>query len=156
MDCSLQGFSVHRILQARILEWKAIPFSRGSSRPRDQIYVSCITGRFLTVWATQGKGIKYSHHIDEESRLKKKTTLTHSSKDWCMTYYPCVSESISLLFMSNSATSQTVAHQPLLSMEFFSKNTRVDSLSLIQGIFPTQGSNLGLLHCRQSLYLLSH
>ena len=34
-DCSLPGPSVHRILQARILEWVATPFSRGSSQPRD-------------------------------------------------------------------------------------------------------------------------
>ena len=40
MDCSLPGFSVHRILQARILEWIAIPFSRGFSQPRDQTLVS--------------------------------------------------------------------------------------------------------------------
>jgi len=35
MDCSLPGPSVHGILQARILEWVAVPFSRGSSQPRD-------------------------------------------------------------------------------------------------------------------------
>ena len=40
MDCSLPGFSVHGILQARILEWVTISFSRGSSRPRDQTQVS--------------------------------------------------------------------------------------------------------------------
>ena len=42
-----------RILQARILEWVALPFSRGSSQPRDQTQVSCIAGRFFTVWATR-------------------------------------------------------------------------------------------------------
>ena len=47
MDCSLPGFSVHGILQARILEWVAIPFSRGSSQPRDWIQVSCIVSRFF-------------------------------------------------------------------------------------------------------------
>ena len=52
MDYSPPGFSVHRILQARILEWIAIPFSRGSSLPRDRILVSCIAGRFFIVWAT--------------------------------------------------------------------------------------------------------
>ena len=44
MDCNLRGSSVHRILQAKILEWVAIPFSRGSSEPRDGTcvsYVSC-------------------------------------------------------------------------------------------------------------------
>ena len=46
------GSSVHGILQARILEWVAIPFSRGSPQPRDQAWVSCIAGRFFTIWAT--------------------------------------------------------------------------------------------------------
>ena len=41
--------SVHGIFQARILEWVAIAFSRGSSQPRDQTQVSCIAGRFLTI-----------------------------------------------------------------------------------------------------------
>ena len=53
MDCSLPGSSVHGILQARILEWVAFPFSRGSSQPKDRTQVSCIAGRFLTVWATR-------------------------------------------------------------------------------------------------------
>ena len=52
MDCSLPGFSVHRILQVRIVERDAIPFSRGSSQSRDQTWVSCIAGRFLTVRVT--------------------------------------------------------------------------------------------------------
>ena len=51
MDCSLPGSSVHGILQATILEWVAIPFSRGSFWPRDWTLVSCIAGRFFTVWA---------------------------------------------------------------------------------------------------------
>lgn len=49
MDCSLPGSSVHGFLQAGRLEWVAIPFFRGSSRPRDRTGVSCIAGRFLTV-----------------------------------------------------------------------------------------------------------
>ena len=46
VDYSLPGFSVHGILQVRILVQVAIPFSRGSSPPRDQTWVSCIAGRF--------------------------------------------------------------------------------------------------------------
>ena len=53
MDCSPPGSSVHGILQARILEWVAIPLSRGSSWPRDQIQVFLIAGRFFTIWATR-------------------------------------------------------------------------------------------------------
>ena len=53
MGCSLPGFSVRGILQPKILEWVVIPFSRGSSQPRDQTQVFCITGRFFTIWATR-------------------------------------------------------------------------------------------------------
>ena len=53
MDCSPPGSSVHGILQARILEWVAIPFSRRSSLPRDWTWVSPIAGRFFTTWANR-------------------------------------------------------------------------------------------------------
>ena len=58
-DCSLPGSSVHGIFQARVLEWVAISFSRGSSWPRDWTQVSHIAGRHFTIWATPGqiKGI---------------------------------------------------------------------------------------------------
>ena len=48
VDCSLLGSSLHGILQARILEWVAISFSRGVSQPRDQTQVSRIGGRCFT------------------------------------------------------------------------------------------------------------
>ena len=51
--CSSPGSSVHGILQARILEWVAIPSSRKSFQPRNQTQVSCIAGEFFTVWATK-------------------------------------------------------------------------------------------------------
>ena len=53
MDCSPPGSSTHGIFQARVLEWVAIAFSRGSSQPRDQTQLSCITGRRFTIWATR-------------------------------------------------------------------------------------------------------
>ena len=46
--CDPLDYRVHGILQARILEWVAFPFSRGSSQPRDRTQVSCIAGRFFT------------------------------------------------------------------------------------------------------------
>ena len=46
--CDPMDYIVHGILQARILEWVAFPFSRGSSQPRDRTQVSHIAGRFLT------------------------------------------------------------------------------------------------------------
>ena len=53
MDYRPPGYSVLGILQAGILEWVAIPFSRRSSRPRDRIQVSYTAGRFFTIWATR-------------------------------------------------------------------------------------------------------
>ena len=52
-DCDLPGSSVHGIFQARVLEWVAVCFSRGSSQPRDQTWVSRIVGRCFTIWATR-------------------------------------------------------------------------------------------------------
>ena len=53
MDFSPPGSSVHGISQARVLEWIAISFFRGSSQPRDQTWISCIASRFFTDWATR-------------------------------------------------------------------------------------------------------
>ena len=50
--CNPMDYTVHGILQARTLEWVAIPFSRGSSQPSDWIQVSHIADRFFTSWAT--------------------------------------------------------------------------------------------------------
>ena len=60
-DCSLPDSSVHGFLQARILEWVAIPFSRGSSWPRNQTQVSWIAGRFFTIWVTREAYINNKH-----------------------------------------------------------------------------------------------
>ena len=49
--CDSMHYTVHGIFQARILEWVAFPFSRGSSQPRDRTQVSCIAGGFFTSWA---------------------------------------------------------------------------------------------------------
>ena len=85
--CSPMDHTVHGILQVKILEWVAFPFSRGSSQPRPPtLQVDSLSAE------PQGKP----------------------------------------------------------------KNTGVSSLSLLQGIFPTQDSNQGLLHCRQILYQLTY
>ena len=51
--CNSMDYTVRGILQARIPEWVAFPFSRGSSQPRDQTQVSCIAGGLFTSWATR-------------------------------------------------------------------------------------------------------
>ena len=59
LDCSPPGSSVHGIFQARILDWVAISFSRGSSWPKHWTCVSCIAGRFFTSWVV-GKALAVS------------------------------------------------------------------------------------------------
>ena len=67
MNCSPPGSSVHWVFQARILEWVAIPFSRGSSQPRGQTQVSCPMGEFFTIWATREArlGLAQIWHVGE-------------------------------------------------------------------------------------------
>ena len=52
--CNPMDYTVHGIIQARIVEWVAIPFFRGFSQPSDQTQVSCIAGRFLYQLSHQG------------------------------------------------------------------------------------------------------
>ena len=91
MDCSLTGSSVPRILQARILEWVAMPSSRGSSWPRDQTQVSCgsccLAGRFFTTEPPRKPGFnrgdrQISNHNMEwnEQRVSSKGPLTWSKR----------------------------------------------------------------------------
>ena len=59
MDCSLPGSSVHGILQTRILEWVAMPSFRGSSQPRDQTCISCVSciGRWILISSSTGAAL---------------------------------------------------------------------------------------------------
>ena len=63
MDCSLPGSSICGIFQARVLEWVAIAFSRGSSQPRDRTWVSRIVGRCFTLWATRETPEEYTEEL---------------------------------------------------------------------------------------------
>ena len=81
VDCSSPGFSVHGILQARILEWVAISFSRGSSQPRDRTQISCIAGRFFTRWATrEAQGSRHSSNPLSSFILTTGTLITWSTQ----------------------------------------------------------------------------
>ena len=76
MNCSSPGSSVHGILQARMLEWVAIPFSRGSSQFRDWTWVSSTEGRLFTVWTTS------------EARSLKRNLKSNINLKCCM--YPLI------------------------------------------------------------------
>ena len=74
VDYTLPGSSAHGVLQTRILEWISIAYSRGSSQPRDQTWVSCISGRFFTIWATwevPDLFFAYGYSIIPASRVEK-------------------------------------------------------------------------------------
>ena len=80
MNSSPPGSSVHGILQARTLEWVAFPFSRASSQPRDWIPISCIAGKFFTIWARQGSLILNWYLNNSEQKRKYKGKLQYSHK----------------------------------------------------------------------------
>ena len=75
LDCSLPGSFVHGILQARILEWVAISFFRGSSQPRDWTRVSRIAGRFFTIWSTR-EALTMCTFVDKVMSLLFNTLLS--------------------------------------------------------------------------------
>ena len=68
-DVILPGSEIHGIFQARILEWAAISFSRGSSQPRDRTRVSCVADRRLIVWATRDYKRQYTWWLRSQVRL---------------------------------------------------------------------------------------
>ena len=113
--CSLPGSSVHGISQGRILEWVAVYLSRGSSRPRDRTHVSCIAGRFFTVWATRealGTGLhSRKWAVGEWAKLRlylQLLPITHITT-WAP---PPVRSAVTLHFHRNSHPTVTVSHHP--------------------------------------------
>ena len=87
MDCSLPGSSASGILQARVLEWVALSFSRRSYQPRDWTWVSRIAGRRFTIWATREDKRKW-----ESCYLKleeKRSLLLQNGRQlgWSVFYY---------------------------------------------------------------------
>ena len=189
MDCSPPGFSVHEILWARILEWVAISFSRGSSRPRDQIwvsYISCLGRQVLyhTSMATQDKDKvwKKCKETDLASCLDPTSCLPLFSY-LPLSFPNSIPNSFSLfqgfeshLVVTISSAQFEPASVSLLPQSCLTlcdlmdctppgssvhevspgKNTGVGCHAVLQGIFPIQGSNPHLLHCRWILYQLSH
>ena len=166
MNWNELDYIVHGILQARILEWVAFPFSRGSSQPRDQTQVSHIAGRSFTSWAT-----REAHILSESSSENRLDIYPESRQNYSLKrdMYPYVHSCTihnsqedmkvkvtSLRHVWLSATPWTVLASLLHPWDFPGKITRVGCHFLLQVIFPTQGSNPGLLHCKQTLYHLSH
>ena len=75
VDCSLPTSSVHGILQAKILEWVPILFSRGSSQPRDRTWVCYMAGIFFTIWDTKEAHTPLKAHFEVLSLIKSSQAL---------------------------------------------------------------------------------
>ena len=131
MDCSLPGFSVHGILQARTLEWVAVYFSRGFSKPRDWTQVSCLAGRLFTISATR------------EARVYLYT--------WS-TYVVIILNQVLFCVLWKLSVYTILWSTSLCPWDFPGKNIGVGYHLLLQGIFPTQGS----LHWQVSSLPLSY
>ena len=133
---------VHGILQARILEWVAFPFSRRSSQPRDRTQVSHTADRFFTSWASCPRileWVAYPFSIRSSWPRNQTWVIPPQVK---MKLLSCV-----WLFV----TPWTVAQSLLHPWNFPGKSTGVGCHFLLQRIFPTQGLNPGLLHCKHML-----
>ena len=74
--CNPMDYTVHGILQARILEWVAFPFSRGSSQPRDWTQVSRIAGGFFTSWVTREAPRKHQRSPNSGTHFRALTYLS--------------------------------------------------------------------------------
>ena len=137
--CDPIYYTVHGILQARILESVAFPFSRGSSQPKDQTQVSHIAGRLFTSWATM-EALWYTKYYAKYWRLLyffhgPSKNFSHNWEFVCVCLLSCV-----WLFVApGTAACQTPQNFP-------GKSIGMGCHFLLQRIFLTRELNLRLLH----------
>ena len=154
MDCTLPGFSIHGILQARILEWVAISFSRGSSPPRDRTWVSRIAGRCFTVWAAREAIFsllltKFAFQIFLPFLL-----LLSVGEESCVGLWPWIAKYGQLcLSLCNPVDSN---HQAPLSMRFLRQGDWSGLSFPTPGHLPYPGIELCLLHLLRGQADLCH
>ena len=114
VDCSPPSSSVHGILQARILEWVAISFSSGSSRPRDQTQVSHIAGRRFNLCTTREAHTRCHFPQTSSSKIKSFNLLTSSSPQAkikprlsCLSFLPLNPELLTAAVRSDHEAKET-------------------------------------------------
>ena len=150
MDCSLPHSSVHGIFQARVLEWVAISFSRGSSWPRDRTQVSCIVGRCFTIWASQFSSVQFNHSVMSDSLRPHELQPTRppcpsptprvysNSCPWSRWYHPAISSSV---IPSSSCPQSLPASGPFPMSQLFAWDAQSIGVSASASFLPmnTQG-----------------
>ena len=144
MDCSPPGSSVHGVLQARIVGWVAISFSRGSSWPRDQTWVCCIAGRLFTIWATR-----------DAQRYAKEDKSTFRSRLRVCVYF-CKSEFLSPpLWKREYSQPETRKMATLPSSGAQGWSLQLSSSSLSRGMTPIRCGQKSVVLNRAQTPLLS-
>ena len=151
VDCSLSGSSVHGILQARILQWVAMPSSRGSSRPRDWtcvFYISCIEAGSLSL-ALPGKPrtVEYYSAVKINELLIhatiyisiKRTLLSERSQTQVATF--CV-----ILFTWHSGRGKMIENRSVVAGRILREQGVVDCKGITHGNFQCDGTVLGDYH----------
>ena len=145
-NCSPPGTSVYGILQARMLEWVAMSFSRGSSQPSDQTWVSWIAGGFFTIWGSalfKELGCKktsivwslYHRELTSQETVDGTHVLTWKVSH-CLKPSPRKPESISI---NNNSKMLLLKHNS-------SKMTVTIIVSIISISYWALGHDLGTLH----------
>ena len=109
----------------------------------------CLVPKFWMVWM---KSLKWLYSDDQATQRQQSLPQIHCAHIWMHSLSSLNSSELKVI-QSCSTLCDPMTKQ---SMEFSGQKTGVGSLSLLQGIVPTQGSNPGLPHCRQILYQLSH
>ena len=162
--CDLMDYTVLGIHQARILEWVAFPFSRASSRPRIEPRSPALQMDSLPTEPpgeprNTGVGSLSLHQSVFPTQVSNQGLLHCRQILYQLSYQGSIRVwvRVSCSGMPNSLQPHRLQPTRLLCpWDFPGKTAGVGCHFLLQGIFPTQGSNLGLPHCRQIFYRLSY
>ena len=151
MNCSPPGSSVHGLLQARILEWVAMPSSRGSSQPRDRTQVSCIADGFLTVPRIC---IYTCHPVTPWWSLSGVSTdHTGQYHTWSVWVYYTHSGRYNI---ARTSSSQFSALAAIISASFWSRTWTKHSLVFFQTSWWPHAEFLRHLHCWHPIFCQAH
>ena len=113
--CNPKDYAVHGILQARILEWVAYPFSRGSSRPKNRTRVSCIAGGFFTNWA-----MREAQSMTVLKKLTQYSSLTYSLDGVILKWYwICKTPWLHMANSGNSVLLPKVWHSRMVPLGYW-------------------------------------